>query len=58
MKKLLRTAAVVAVTALAVAGCGSGGASNPSNVTPTGEIKPREISWLLSGRLTARSSTS
>lgn len=48
MKKLLRTAAVAAVTALALAGCGGGGASNPSNVAPTGEIKPREISWLLS----------
>jgi raffinose/stachyose/melibiose transport system substrate-binding protein len=48
MKKLFRTAAVAAVTALALAGCGGGGASNSSNVTPTGEIKPREISWLLS----------
>ncbi|CAH0130260.1 MULTISPECIES: ABC transporter substrate-binding protein [unclassified Arthrobacter] len=47
MIKLFRTAAVAAVTALALAACG-GGASNPSNVSPTGEIKPREISWLLS----------
>jgi raffinose/stachyose/melibiose transport system substrate-binding protein len=48
MKKLFRTAAVAAVAALALAGCAGGGASSPSNVTPTGEIKPREISWLLS----------
>jgi raffinose/stachyose/melibiose transport system substrate-binding protein len=49
MKKLLRTAAVAAVTALALSACGGGGgANNSSNVTPTGEIKPREISWLLS----------
>ncbi|KUM34712.1 extracellular solute-binding protein [Arthrobacter sp. EpRS71] len=49
MKKLLRAAAVAAVTALALAACGGGGtASDPSNVSPTGEIKPREISWLLS----------
>ena len=47
MIKLIRTAAVAAVTALALAACG-GGASDPSNVSPTGEIKPREISWLLS----------
>ena len=25
-----------------------GAASDPANVSPTGEIKPREISWLLS----------
>lgn len=48
MKKLFRTAAVAAVAALALAACGGGGAGNPSNVSPTGEIKPREISWLLS----------
>jgi raffinose/stachyose/melibiose transport system substrate-binding protein len=48
MKKLFRTAAVAAVAALALAGCAGGGASSSSNVTPTGEIKPREISWLLS----------
>ncbi|MFC9353621.1 ABC transporter substrate-binding protein [Arthrobacter sp. NPDC057013] len=48
MKNLFRTAAVAAVAALALAGCAGGGASSSSNVTPTGEIKPREISWLLS----------
>jgi raffinose/stachyose/melibiose transport system substrate-binding protein len=48
MKKLFRTVAVATVAALALAGCAGGGASSPSNVTPTGEIKPREISWLLS----------
>jgi raffinose/stachyose/melibiose transport system substrate-binding protein len=48
MKKLFRTVAVATVAALALAGCAGGGASSPSNVKPTGEIKPREISWLLS----------
>ncbi len=48
MKKLFRTAAVAAVTVLALAACGGGGSNDPSNVSPTGEIKPREISWLLS----------
>ncbi|MDR6508645.1 extracellular solute-binding protein [Arthrobacter oryzae] len=48
MKNLFRTAAVAAVTALALAACGGGGTADPSNVSPTGEIKPREISWLLS----------
>ncbi|MET3902467.1 extracellular solute-binding protein [Paenarthrobacter sp. 4246] len=49
MKKLLRAAAVAAVAALALTACGGGGgATDPSNVSPTGEIKPREISWLLS----------
>lgn len=47
MKKLFRTAAVAAVAVLALAACG-GGASSPANVSPTGEVKPREISWLLS----------
>ncbi len=49
MKKLFRAAAVAAAAALALTACGGGGAaSDPSNVSPTGEIKPREISWLLS----------
>jgi raffinose/stachyose/melibiose transport system substrate-binding protein len=48
MKKLLKTAAVAAAAAIALAGCSSGGSSDPSNVSPTGEVKPREISWLLS----------
>ncbi|TAP43150.1 extracellular solute-binding protein [Arthrobacter sp. S39] len=48
MKKLF-TAAVAAAAAIALAGCGGGGgATDPSNVSPTGEVKPREISWLLS----------
>jgi len=48
MKKLLKTAALAAAAAIALAGCGSGGTTDPSNVSPTGEVKPREISWLLS----------
>lgn len=49
MKKLLRAAAVAAAAALALTACGGGGSTaNPANVAPTGEIKPREISWLLS----------
>jgi raffinose/stachyose/melibiose transport system substrate-binding protein len=49
MKKLLRAAAVAAAAALALSACGGGGGtSDPANVSPTGEIKPREISWLLS----------
>ncbi|KQR00403.1 sugar-binding protein [Arthrobacter sp. Leaf141] len=49
MKKLFRAAAVAAATALALTACGGGGSSaDPANVAPTGEIKPREISWLLS----------
>ncbi|MEZ2391246.1 ABC transporter substrate-binding protein [bacterium RCC_150] len=47
MKKLIRTMAVTASVALALAACGSGG-SPSANVNPTGEIKPRQISWLLS----------
>ena len=47
-----RTAPFVALTlaaALVMTGCaGSSGGADPSNVSPTGEIKPREISWLLS----------
>ncbi|MEO5319098.1 extracellular solute-binding protein [Arthrobacter sp. CC3] len=49
MKKLIRAAAVAAAAALALSACGGVGASSdPANVSPTGEIKPREISWLLS----------
>ncbi|MCA4133469.1 ABC transporter substrate-binding protein [Arthrobacter sp. M4] len=48
MKKLFRTAALAAAAALALSACGGGAASSPTNVSPTGEIKPREISWLLS----------
>ncbi|MCY1228381.1 carbohydrate ABC transporter, N-acetylglucosamine/diacetylchitobiose-binding protein [compost metagenome] len=49
MKKLIRAAAVAAAAALALSACGGVGASrDPANVSPTGEIKPREISWLLS----------
>ncbi|UZX01310.1 extracellular solute-binding protein [Arthrobacter sp. CDRTa11] len=48
MKKLFRTAAVATAAALALAGCGGGGTTDPSNVSPTGEVKAREISWLLS----------
>ncbi|KQR80086.1 sugar-binding protein [Arthrobacter sp. Leaf337] len=49
MKKLLRAAAVAAAAALALSACaGVGASSDPANVSPTGEIKPREISWLLS----------
>ncbi|WP_026555883.1 ABC transporter substrate-binding protein [Arthrobacter sp. 35W] len=48
MMKMIRTAAVAAATVLALAACGGGGSASSSNVNPTGEIKPREISWLLS----------
>lgn len=49
MKKLIRAAAVAAAAALALSACaGVGASSDPANVSPTGEIKPREISWLLS----------
>lgn len=49
MKKLFRAAAVAVACALALTACGGGGnAGNPADVSPTGEIKPREISWLLS----------
>ncbi|MEA5454877.1 extracellular solute-binding protein [Sinomonas sp. JGH33] len=46
--RLCRTAAVAAVAALALAGCGGGPSSSPTNVSPTGQIVPRQISWLLS----------
>lgn len=41
--------ALTAATALVLSGCGAGGAAgDPTDVNPEGEIKPREISWLLS----------
>lgn len=47
-----RTTAVLAAAiaaALALTGCsGGGGGAKPTEVNPQGEIKPREISWLLS----------
>src|SRR6478735_937723 len=48
MKNLFRAAAAAAVTALALTACGGGGTATTANVAPTGDIKPREISWLLS----------
>lgn len=48
MKKLLASVAATAAIALALAGCSSGGGGNTDNVNPSGAIKPRQISWLLS----------
>ncbi len=48
MKKILRTAAIAAAVALALAGCSSGGNANSGNINPSGKIVPRQISWLLS----------
>ncbi|WP_334123645.1 ABC transporter substrate-binding protein [Glutamicibacter sp.] len=39
---------ILAAAALALSSCGGGAGADPSNVNPEGEIKPREISWLLS----------
>lgn len=48
MKKL-SLAAAVAAAAVTLSACGGGSpAAKPTDVNPTGEIKPREISWLLS----------
>jgi raffinose/stachyose/melibiose transport system substrate-binding protein len=47
----VRVAAVAAAAsvALVLSGCGgSGGVANQGDITPEGEIEPREISWLLS----------
>lgn len=49
--KTLRTITVAAVSALAliVSGCGTGASvQDANNINPTGDIKAREISWLLS----------
>lgn len=49
MKTQLRTAAVAAAIALALAGCSSSaGVADSGNIDPSGKIVPREISWLLS----------
>jgi raffinose/stachyose/melibiose transport system substrate-binding protein len=49
MKKIIRTAAVAAALALALAGCSAaGGGVKASDVNPSGKIVPRPISWLLS----------
>ncbi|MEA9984310.1 ABC transporter substrate-binding protein [Subtercola sp. RTI3] len=50
-RKLFAAAATTAALALLLTGCGAGGSSgsaDPTNIHPTGDIKPREISWLLS----------
>ncbi|SDZ26191.1 ABC transporter substrate-binding protein [Herbiconiux ginsengi] len=46
----LALAATVATIGLLLSGCsgGSSGSSDPTDVSPEGEIVPREISWLLS----------
>lgn len=49
MNKLIKTAAAAAVAALALAGCASStGSVSPTNVSPSGKIVARQISWLLS----------
>jgi len=51
VRSVLQRYAVVAVVAVTLASCGSssgGGGSSASDVNPTGHLKPREISWLLS----------
>ncbi|TFC00933.1 MULTISPECIES: ABC transporter substrate-binding protein [Cryobacterium] len=51
MKKTLRTTAIAAVVALALAGCSNGsggGTSQTTDIDPSGAIVPRPISWLLS----------
>lgn len=49
MKRFLPALASAAAAALLLAGCGTGsGATKANNVNPSGAIKPRQISWLLS----------
>jgi raffinose/stachyose/melibiose transport system substrate-binding protein len=48
MRNPIKAAAVSAVVALAAAGCGGGSTGNASNVNPSGQVKARQISWLLS----------
>ena len=38
----------LAATALVLSSCGGSSGADPTNVNPEGDIKPREISWLLS----------
>jgi raffinose/stachyose/melibiose transport system substrate-binding protein len=48
MRNFVKAMAVTAVVALAAAGCGASATGNATNVNPTGQVKAREISWLLS----------
>ena len=49
MKRFLPALATAAAAALLLAGCSTGGSTaKANNVDPSGSIKPREISWLLS----------
>lgn len=48
-RRVVTALASIAIAALALTGCSGGvGASRSTSVSPTGEIVPREISWLLS----------
>lgn len=47
-KHVMKALAAVAGLLLFTAACGAGGKGNATDVDPQGEIKPREISWLLS----------
>jgi raffinose/stachyose/melibiose transport system substrate-binding protein len=48
MKKPIRLAAVAAAAALALTGCSGQNTGKAANVNPSGQIKARPISWLLS----------
>ncbi|KQQ07592.1 ABC transporter substrate-binding protein [Rathayibacter sp. Leaf296] len=47
--KRIHSAAAIALSAVLLAGCATAaGGSDPSDVDPSGDVVPREISWLLS----------